>query len=181
MIVGKDSSSLGYPGEFIQPLNADHNNVCKFPSRENSNYQVVSSILVQLISRYRDNCKYHEQSQQSYPNQYLQPLRCPSQGPHQTRPSWRPFWGCRVHLRKPTFLSSIGGKPVLAELYSVHLSSSNGNGRHSLLSYGCMLSRARENQFRRPSSSATYSEKAIAVNTSFSNMAIRQNNLRATF
>ena len=66
MIVGKDSSSLGYPGELIQPLNADHNNVCKFPSRKNSNYQVVSSILNDLISRYRDNCKYHKHSQQSY-------------------------------------------------------------------------------------------------------------------
>ena len=52
MILEKDSSILGYPGETSQPLNADHHNVCKFSHRHEQNYKSVRAVLATLISDY---------------------------------------------------------------------------------------------------------------------------------
>jgi hypothetical protein len=41
MIVPRDSAILGYPGERVDLLNADHRGVCKFESPSDSNYIVV--------------------------------------------------------------------------------------------------------------------------------------------
>jgi hypothetical protein len=41
MIVPRDSAILGYPGERVNLLNADHRGVCKFESPSDSNYIVV--------------------------------------------------------------------------------------------------------------------------------------------
>ena len=53
VILDTTSSTLGYPSEVKTPLNADHHGVCKFSSRENSNYQYVLSALQTLVSRYK--------------------------------------------------------------------------------------------------------------------------------
>ena len=52
MILEKDSSILGYPGETSQPLDADHHNVCKFSHRHEQNYKSVRAVLATLISDY---------------------------------------------------------------------------------------------------------------------------------
>jgi len=41
MVLEKDSSSLGYPGEISCPLHADHRGVCKYGSPNDSNYKSV--------------------------------------------------------------------------------------------------------------------------------------------
>ena len=52
MVVEKDSSILGYPGEISRPLDADHHAVCKFASLEDPNYKSVRSALLTLIRNY---------------------------------------------------------------------------------------------------------------------------------
>jgi hypothetical protein len=51
MILEKDSSVLGYPGEISKPLNADHHGVCKFEHTRDPNYITVRNILKSLIGK----------------------------------------------------------------------------------------------------------------------------------
>ena len=51
MILGKESSILGYPGEVSLPLAADHHNVCKFLDTQDYNYKRVKSVLQTLTSK----------------------------------------------------------------------------------------------------------------------------------
>ncbi|KAI9665515.1 MAG: hypothetical protein M1831_001657 [Alyxoria varia] len=51
MILEKDSSVLGYPGETSRALNADHHNVCKYDGPNDPNYITVRNALVSLISK----------------------------------------------------------------------------------------------------------------------------------
>ena len=51
MILEKDSSVLGYPGEISKALNADHHNVCKYDSPKDPNYIVVRNALKSLVSK----------------------------------------------------------------------------------------------------------------------------------
>ncbi|KAK4201517.1 hypothetical protein QBC40DRAFT_223212 [Triangularia verruculosa] len=49
MVLEKDSSMLGYPGEISKPLDADHHGVCKFGSREDTHYIAVRNVLVSFL------------------------------------------------------------------------------------------------------------------------------------
>ena len=51
MILSKESSVLGYPGEISMPLTADHHNVCKFTGMQDSNYRRVKSVLQTLLAK----------------------------------------------------------------------------------------------------------------------------------
>lgn len=51
MIVEKDSSVLGYPGETSKALNADHHNVCKYDSPRDPNYITVRNALQSIVSK----------------------------------------------------------------------------------------------------------------------------------
>ena len=51
MILEKDSSVLGYPGETSKALDADHHNVCKYASPEDPNYIAVRNALTSLVSK----------------------------------------------------------------------------------------------------------------------------------
>lgn len=51
MILEKDSSVLGYPGEISKALNADHHNVCKYDSPWDPNYITVRNALTSLVSK----------------------------------------------------------------------------------------------------------------------------------
>ncbi|KAL9129956.1 MAG: hypothetical protein Q9175_007148 [Cornicularia normoerica] len=51
MILEKDSSVLGYPGETSKALNADHHNVCKYDSPTDPNYITVRNALKSLVSK----------------------------------------------------------------------------------------------------------------------------------
>lgn len=57
MILGKESSILGYPGEVSLPLAADHHTVCKFSDMQDSNYKRVRSVLQTLISKIVEESK----------------------------------------------------------------------------------------------------------------------------
>ena len=51
MILEKDSSVLGYPGETSKALNADHHAVCKYDSPSDPNYIAVRNALTSLVSK----------------------------------------------------------------------------------------------------------------------------------
>ena len=51
MILEKQSSVLGYPGEKSIPLDADHHGVCKFSSRHDPNYVAVRDALESLVMK----------------------------------------------------------------------------------------------------------------------------------
>ncbi len=51
MILGKDSSVLGYPGETSRPLDADHHNVCKYNGPRDPNYIAVRNALQSLVGK----------------------------------------------------------------------------------------------------------------------------------
>ncbi|KXG51211.1 uncharacterized protein PGRI_067830 [Penicillium griseofulvum] len=51
MILEKDSSVLGYPGETSKALDADHHNVCKYDSPGDPNYITVRNVLKSIVSK----------------------------------------------------------------------------------------------------------------------------------
>jgi hypothetical protein len=51
MVLEKDSSVLGYPGEISKPLDADHHGVCKFESPEDPAYITVRNVLKSLVGK----------------------------------------------------------------------------------------------------------------------------------
>ena len=51
MVLERDSSVLGYPGETSKALDADHHGVCKYDSPKDPNYVVVRNVLKSLISK----------------------------------------------------------------------------------------------------------------------------------
>ena len=51
MVLEKDSSVLGYPGEISRALDADHHGVCKFDSPGDPQYVAVRNVLRSLISK----------------------------------------------------------------------------------------------------------------------------------
>lgn len=54
MVLEKDSSVLGYPGEISRPLQADHHDVCKFSSPVDPNYIAVRNAIKSLVTQLRD-------------------------------------------------------------------------------------------------------------------------------
>ncbi|KAI0968076.1 hypothetical protein F4678DRAFT_444469 [Xylaria arbuscula] len=59
MVLEKETSVLGYPGEVSKALNADHHGVCKPVSPNDQNYIVIRNILKSLVSKIisKDNAK----------------------------------------------------------------------------------------------------------------------------
>lgn len=51
MVLEKDSSVLGYPGETSRALSADHHDVCKYDSPRDPNYITVRNVLRTLVSK----------------------------------------------------------------------------------------------------------------------------------
>jgi hypothetical protein len=51
MVLEKDSSLLGYPGETSKALEADHHGVCKYENPRDPNYITVRNILKSLVSK----------------------------------------------------------------------------------------------------------------------------------
>jgi hypothetical protein len=49
MILTKDASVLGYPGETSKALDADHHNICKYDDLHDPNYIIVRNVLKSLV------------------------------------------------------------------------------------------------------------------------------------
>lgn len=59
MVLEKESSVLGYPGEVSKALSADHHGICKYEGPQDPNYITVRNILKSLVSKIlaKDNAK----------------------------------------------------------------------------------------------------------------------------
>ncbi|KAL2129154.1 hypothetical protein VTI74DRAFT_8160 [Chaetomium olivicolor] len=55
MVLEKDSSVLGYPGEISKPLDADHHGVCKYDGPSDPRYVTVRNVLKRLIGKIKLN------------------------------------------------------------------------------------------------------------------------------
>jgi WD40 repeat protein len=53
MIVERDSATLGYVGEITKLLDADHHDVCKYVSRQDSNYRSVRDVIRSLVGQFK--------------------------------------------------------------------------------------------------------------------------------
>ena len=62
MVLQKDSSILGYPGEISKPLDADHHDVCKYTSQQDPNYISVRNILKYLVGKHHSRDLPHIES-----------------------------------------------------------------------------------------------------------------------
>lgn len=51
MVLEKDSSVLGYPGEIAKALEANHNEICKYEDPLDPNYIIVRNVLKSLVSK----------------------------------------------------------------------------------------------------------------------------------
>ncbi|OHF02107.1 NACHT and WD domain-containing protein [Colletotrichum orchidophilum] len=51
MILDKDSSVLGYPGEISKPLDANHSDLCKYDSQNDPRYITVRNVLKTLVEQ----------------------------------------------------------------------------------------------------------------------------------
>ncbi|KAI9781585.1 MAG: hypothetical protein M1835_004276, partial [Candelina submexicana] len=58
MVLEKDSSILGYPGEISKSLNADHHDVCKFISQDDPNYVSVRNAMKSLVEKFKTRGAY---------------------------------------------------------------------------------------------------------------------------
>jgi len=82
MVLNKDSSILGYPGEISKPLDADHHNVCKYSSQEDSNYISVRNILKYLIEKARPEHSLHNEPNAADELQVLEKCLGSTNDPH---------------------------------------------------------------------------------------------------
>lgn len=57
MVLEKDPSVLGYPGEISKPLDANHREVCQFDGPDDPNYVSVRIAIQSLIKDLQPNCK----------------------------------------------------------------------------------------------------------------------------
>lgn len=57
MVLEKESSTLGYPGEISKSMAADHHDVCKFTSQEDPNYISVVNALKTILNGIIETCK----------------------------------------------------------------------------------------------------------------------------
>lgn len=57
MVLERDSSVLGYPGEISRALDADHHGVCKYESPEDPLYITVRNVIKPLVNKIPIQCK----------------------------------------------------------------------------------------------------------------------------
>lgn len=65
MVLEKESSVLGYPGEVSKALSADHHGICKYEGPQDPNYITIRNVLKSLVSKIlaKDNAKQPELSE----------------------------------------------------------------------------------------------------------------------
>ncbi|KAA6406365.1 MAG: hypothetical protein FRX48_09849 [Lasallia pustulata] len=69
MVLEKESSILGYPGEISRSLNANHHDLCKYSSPHDSNYVSVRNTIRSLVGR------FHSKGTEVWTNQHSEELK----------------------------------------------------------------------------------------------------------
>ncbi|OTA93838.1 hypothetical protein M434DRAFT_395222 [Hypoxylon sp. CO27-5] len=109
MVLEKDSSVLGYPGEISKPLDADHHGVCKYTSPEDPRYITVRNVLKTLIMRAKTKQQPSETDTSSVSSfeEYLSVFESPDADYNFFRDRWTPGT-CTWIERNDAFSAWIG-------------------------------------------------------------------------
>lgn len=132
MVLEKDSSILGYPKEVSKALNANHHDVCKFSSPDDSNYVSVRNALKTLVRRFQRKGVEVVSNQISEEARSIEKLFAISSGPEDDFNSFRRWWTpgtCDWLLREPEIQSWLDDTP---ESRVVWLSAPPGSGKSIL-------------------------------------------------
>lgn len=108
MVLEKDSSILGYPGEISKPLDADHHNVCKYTSQKDPNYVSVRNVLKSLIGKFGKRDSLPSDRSLGLDDEKLEKLLNISQAPDDDYEFFRDRWmpgSCEWITSNPTFTS----------------------------------------------------------------------------
>lgn len=106
MVLEKESSILGYPGEISKSLNADHHDVCKYTSPEDSNYISVRNALKTLVDSLGPRGTEALKIQSSHESELFEQLFACRQAPEDDFAFFQQRWmpgTCEWILSEPTF------------------------------------------------------------------------------
>ncbi|KFZ02931.1 hypothetical protein V502_11382 [Pseudogymnoascus sp. VKM F-4520 (FW-2644)] len=97
MVLERESSVLGYPGEISKSLDADHRGVCKFDGPDDPNYVSVRNVIQSFIKSHKPNMTLAEEVQGSSVHNvsfdfegYLSAPESPERGYKFFRDRWTP-------------------------------------------------------------------------------------------
>jgi WD40 repeat protein len=113
-IVDKDSAVLGYPLEISRPLKADHHDVCKYSSMEDSNYISVRNALNSLVNRFMPKGVRARSDRMFEEVKDIERLLAISSGPEDDFHSFRRWWipgTCDWLLGEPSIQSWLEKTP----------------------------------------------------------------------
>jgi WD40 repeat protein len=161
MVLEKDSSILGYPKEVSRALNADHHDVCKYASPEDSNYISVRNALKTLVGRFRSKGMDFRSNKILDDAKDIKRILGISAGPDEDFKSFRRWWmpgTCEWLLHEPTiqaWLEEMGesrvvwfsappatGKSILSTHIISHLLNSNLGCQYFFFKFGDQTKRS---------------------------------------
>ena len=132
IVLEKDSSILGYPAEISKSLNADHHNVCKYSSPDDSNYVSVSNALRSLIGHFRLRGANTVAGHSMEEAQKVEKLLGISQAPEDDFNSFRRHWvpgTCQWLLSEPAITIWLNGT---SDSHIAWLSAPPASGKSTL-------------------------------------------------
>lgn len=161
MVLEKDSSILGYPKEVSRALNADHHDVCKYTSPEDSNYISVRNALKTLVGRFKPKGMDFMSNKILDDAKDIKKIIGISSGPDEDFKAFRRWWmpgTCEWLFQEPliqSWLEEMGesrvvwlsappasGKSVLSTHIISHLLSSNLGCQYFFFKFGDQTKRS---------------------------------------
>ncbi|KAL9039347.1 MAG: hypothetical protein Q9180_002583, partial [Flavoplaca navasiana] len=163
MVLEKESSVLGYPGEISKALNADHHGVCKYESPQDPIYVTVRNVLKSLIRKLSMPSSSNEATatleDERFDAEYALGI---TEAPDTDYSFFRGRWAvgtCHWILENPTFLdweydnslspralwlhgSAASGKSVLASFVINHLVESHRLCQYFFIRFGDQAKRS---------------------------------------
>ncbi len=136
LVLEKDSSILGYPGEISKPLDADHRNICKYTSQQDPNYTSVRNVLRSLMGRSGNRRLHTSSAGGGQDDRKLEKLLAVSQAPDDDYDFFRDRWmpgSCEWILSNPKFSSWLLKSSSTPHFFWIH--GLPGSGKSVLSSF----------------------------------------------
>ncbi|KAI0835352.1 hypothetical protein F5Y06DRAFT_138814 [Hypoxylon sp. FL0890] len=137
MILEKDSSVLGYPGETSKALDADHHGVCKYDSPNDPNYIAVRNALMSLLKKVTSPSSWKGPTLSSRKEPHsLKPLLTITEGPTIDYSFFRDQWAhgtCEWILQDEMFVEWLQTPDTMSSL--LWLNGKAGTGKSVLASF----------------------------------------------
>ena len=170
MVLERDSSVLGYPGEVSKALHADHHGVCKYESPQDPIYVTVRNVLKSLVRKLpipgiRDEATTTPPEDDKFDSDHILGI---TEAPDTDYSFFRGRWAagtCRWILENPVFLeweyddgpnpralwlhgSAASGKSVLASFIVNHLVESHRLCQYFFIRFGDQNKRSASTMLR---------------------------------